>query len=82
MKTIQRTRIDGHIAEMALEDGRDVLQILIDDDIAESYGGYTWDNIKNETWAQKGLLTIVAGRLIKRQKLLAEMEGIAEEAFR
>ncbi len=42
----------------------------------------THGNIKNETWAQKGLLTIVAGRLIKRQKLLAEMERIAEEAFK
>ena len=82
MKTIQRARIDGHKAELTLEDDRNILQVLIDDDIVESYDGYTWDNIKNETWAQKGLLTIMAGRLIKRQKLLAEMERIAEEGFK
>lgn len=82
MKTIQRARIDGHKAELALEDGRNVVKILIDDDVVESYDGHTWDNIKDETWAQKGLLAIVAGRLIKRRKLLAEMERIAEEAFK
>lgn len=82
MKTIQRTRIDGHKAELTLEDDGSIVKILIDNDIVESYDGHTWDNIKNETWAQKGLLTIVAGRLIKRQRLLAEMERIAEEAFK
>lgn len=42
MKTIQRARIDGHKAELTLEDDRNNLQVLIDDDIVESYDGYTW----------------------------------------
>lgn len=82
MKTIQRVRIDGHEAKLVLANDNNTLQVLMDNDIIESYEEHIWDNIKNEAWAQKGLLTIVAGRRIKRQKLLAEMERIAEEAFR
>lgn len=82
MKTIQRVRIDGHEAKLVLANDNNTLQVLMDDDIIESYEEHIWDNIKNEVWARKGLLTIVAGRRIKRQKLLAEMERIAEEAFR
>lgn len=82
MKTIQRTKIDGHKTELVLTNDGSTLQVLMDDDIIDSYDGYTWENIKNEVWAQKGLLTIVAGGLIKRQKLLDEMKRIAEEAFK
>ncbi len=42
MKTIQRARIDGHKAELTLEDNGNILRVLIDDDIVESYDGYTW----------------------------------------
>lgn len=81
MKIIKTKSIDNRIAELVLLDDGITVQIIYDNQIISSSGNNTWNNIKNDEWAQEAILELETSSFIKRSKTKALLEKVAAEYF-
>lgn len=81
MKVIKTLIIDGKEAKLLLSDDNKTVQTVFDKEIISSTGKDIWMNIKDEEWAQYGLLKIEVESYIKKRNAKSKLERIAEEVF-
>ena len=81
MKIIKKTIIQEKTVELLLMDDEKTVQILCDDEIISVSSGETWNNIKNEEWAQYGLMKIEAEKYITKKAALKKLMKIAQDVF-
>lgn len=81
MKVIKTLIIDGKEAKLLLSDDNKTVQTVFDNEIISSTGKDIWMNIKDEEWAQYGLLKIEVESYIKKRNAKSKLERIAEEVF-
>lgn len=81
MKIIKTKSIDNRIAELVLLDDGITVQIIYDNQIISSSGNNTWNNIKDDGWAQEAILELETSSFIKRSKTKALLEKVAAEYF-
>lgn len=81
MKIIKTKSIDNRIAELVLLDDGITVQIIYDNQIISSSGNNTWNNIKDDEWAQEAILELETSSFIKRSKTKALLEKVAAEYF-
>ncbi len=81
MKVIKTFTIDGKEAKLLLEDDNKTVQIIFDNKVISVAEKDTWTNIKDEEWAQDGLLKIEVESYIKKERAKNKLERIAKEVF-
>lgn len=81
MKVIKTFTIDGKEAKLLLEDDNKTVQIIFDNKVISVGEKDTWTNIKDEEWAQDGLLKIEVESYIKKERAKNKLERIAKEVF-
>lgn len=81
MKVIKTFTIDGKEAKLLLEDDNKTVQIIFDNKVISVAEKDTWTNIKDEEWAQDGLLKIEVESYIKKERAKNKLECIAKEVF-
>lgn len=81
MKVIKTFTIDGKEAKLLLEDDNKTVQIIFDNKVISVSEKDTWTNIKDEEWAQDGLLKIEVESYIKKERAKNKLERIAKEVF-
>lgn len=80
MKIIQKSIIDGKIAMLILLDDNKTLKITLDKKVINIIDNI-WDNIKDEDWAQAGLLKIEVESYIRKKEATEELLALAEKIF-
>lgn len=81
MKVIKTFTIDGKEAKLLLEDDNKTVQVIFDNKVISVAEKDTWTNIKDEEWAQDGLLKIEVESYIKKERAKNKLERIAKEVF-
>ena len=81
MKVIKTFTIDGKEAKLLKEDDNKTVQIIFDNKVISVAEKDTWTNIKDEEWAQDGLLKIEVESYIKKERAKNKLERIAKEVF-
>lgn len=81
MKVIKTFTIDGKEAKLLLEDDNKTVQVIFDNKVISVSEKDTWTNIKDEEWAQDGLLKIEVESYIKKERAKNKLERIAKEVF-
>lgn len=81
MKIIKAIVIEGKEAKLILLDDEKTVQIFFDGEMISSSAKSTWNNIKNEEWAQYGLLKIEVENHVKKDQSLKRLKRVAEEIF-
>ena len=81
MKVIKKAVIEGKEIQLVLLDDEKTIHLLCENEIISVSSGETWNNIKDEEWAQDGLLKIEAERYIRKQNAMKRLRDIAQEAF-
>ena len=81
MKVIKRFTVDGKEAKLLLEDDNKTVQVILDNKVISVSEKDTWTNIKDEEWAQDGLLKIEVESYIKKERATNQLEHIAKEVF-
>lgn len=81
MKVIKTFTVDGKEAKLLLEDDNKTVQIIFDNKVISVSEKDTWTNIKDEEWAQDGLLKIEVESYIKKERAKNKLERIAKEVF-
>ena len=66
MKVIKTFTVDGKEAKLLLEDDNKTVQVIFDNKVISVSEKDTWTNIKDEEWAQDGLLKIEVESYIKK----------------
>ena len=67
MKVIKTFTVDGKEAKLLLEDDNKTVQVIFDNKVISVSEKDTWTNIKDEEWAQDGLLKIEVESYIKKE---------------
>jgi len=81
MKVIKKVKVNGKEAKLLLLDDDKTINIVLDDEIISSSSDKTWNNIKNEEWAQVGLLRIESERYMRKKKSIDKLKRMAEDLF-
>ena len=81
MKVIKTFTVDGKEAKLLLEDDNKTVQVIFDNKVISVSEKDTWTNIKDEEWAQDGLLKIEVESYIKKESAKNKLEHIAKEVF-
>lgn len=81
MKVIKTFTVDGKEAKLLLEDDNKTVQVIFDNKVISVSEKDTWTNIKDEEWAQDGLLKIEVESYIKKERAKNKLERIAKEVF-
>lgn len=81
MKVIKTFTVDGKEAKLLLEDDNKTVQVIFDNKVISVAEKDTWTNIKDEEWAQDGLLKIEVESYIKKERAKNKLERIAKEVF-
>ena len=81
MKVIKRFTVDGKEVKLLLEDDNKTVQVIFDNKVISVSEKDTWTNIKDEEWAQDGLLKIEVESYIKKERAKNKLEHIAKEVF-
>ena len=81
MKVIKRFTVDGKVAKLLLEDYTKMVQVIFPYTTLFRSEKDTWTNIKDEEWAQDGLLKIEVESYIKKERAKNKLEHIAKEVF-
>ena len=81
MKVIKTFTVDGKEAKLLLEDDNKTVQVIFDNKVISVSEKDTWTNIKDEEWAQDGLLKIEVESYIKKEREKNKLEHIAKEVF-
>ena len=68
MKVIKTFTVDGKEAKLLLEDDNKTVQVIFDNKVISVSEKDTWTNIKDEEWAQDGLLKIEVESYIKKER--------------
>ncbi|MCI8626121.1 MAG: hypothetical protein HFI40_07580 [Lachnospiraceae bacterium] len=80
MKVIKNSMIEGKEAKLLLLSNNQTLKISLGNKVICMIEDL-WDDIKEEEWAQLGILKIEAESYIKKKKADAKLKAIAEEFF-
>ena len=81
MKVIKKISINGKEAKLLLLDDDKTINIILDNETISSSSDKTWNNIKNEEWAQEGLLRIESKRYMRKKKSIDKLKRMAEDLF-
>lgn len=81
MKIIKKLIIKGKEAKLILLDDNKTVNIVYDNKTISSSAGATWNNIRNDEWAQKGLLSVEVEGYIKKKESMNKLQKLAEEYF-
>ena len=81
MKVIKKIRVQGKDAKLLLLDDNKTVNIVLDNETISSSSGKTWNNIKNEEWAQEGLLRIESERYVRKKQSMHKLKRIADDLF-
>lgn len=81
MKVVKSIEIQGKDAKLVLLDDNITVQIIYDGKSVSSSAGQTWNNLKDENWAQAGIIKIEVENYLKNQETMKELENIAKEYF-
>ncbi len=81
MKVIKKIRVRGKEAKLLLLDDNKTVNIVLDNETVSSSDGKTWNNIKNEEWAQEGLLRIESERYVRKKESMQKLKRIADDMF-
>lgn len=81
MKIIKKLIIKGKEAKLILLDDNKTVNIVYGNETISSSAGATWNNIRNDEWAQKGLLSVEVEGYIKKKESMNKLQKLAEEYF-
>ena len=81
MKVIKKIKVKGKEAKLLLLDDNKTVNIVLDNETVSSSSGKIWNNIKNEEWAQEGLLRIESERYIRKKKSMQKLKRMADDWF-
>ncbi len=81
MKVVRKAVIEGKEIQLVLLDDKKTIHLLCENEIISVLSGETWNNIKDEEWAQDGLMKIEAERYIRKQNAMKRLRDIAQEVF-
>lgn len=81
MKVVKKAVIQGKDVQLLLMDDGKTVKLICEEDIISVSSGETWNNIKDEEWAQYGLMKIEAERYIKRKAALKKLKDMAQDIF-
>lgn len=80
MKILQSNKFDGKVGNLVLT-SNNTIRIEYDNTTISEYNSMMWNNIKDEEWAQVGLLKIVVEHYLNEQKAIKELARAAEKYF-
>ena len=81
MKVVKKIRIEGKEAKLVLLDDKKTVAVVFDNETVSSSAGKTWNNLKNEEWAQEGLLRIESQRYARKKKSQYMLKRMADDIF-
>ena len=81
MKVIKKAIIQGKEIQLLLMDDERTIKLFCEDEVISVSSDGTWNNIKNEEWAQEGLLKIEAESYIKKKAALKKLKDMAQDVF-
>lgn len=81
MEVVKTSKINQKEAKLVLLNDNSI-QIIYDNTLISTSSENAWNNIKDEEWAQYGLMKIEVESYIAKKKSLENLNRIAEEAFK
>jgi hypothetical protein len=79
MKIIKEKTIENKLAQLILCDDNITVQIVYDGKCIESSAGNTYNNIKDEDWAQEAFLDFAVTDLIEKETIDPIFESMINE---
>lgn len=80
MKMIKEKEINGKRVTMVLQDD-ETIEIMLDDKVISSSAKDTWENLRNEDWAQSALMKLETDKYLKKRDAMDRLSHMAEEVF-
>lgn len=81
MKVVYSTNIEGQEVKLVLLNDNKTLKVMIGNKEIDTLKGNTWNNIKNDKWAQSAITEVSVKSTLKKENAHKELTELAKQIF-